>query len=332
MPFSLLRYPGGKFYALRNIVPEIQKINHEEYREPFFGGGAVFFNKDRSSYNWINDKYSELIFFLKFIKNKDKLDLLIEKINSEKTPTKERHSEVREFMPSNDLERSFKFFYLNRTSFSGKMVNPSWGYRPVRSVHPSEWSKKLIYASYLLKGVKITNEDFAEVIRSSTSKEVLMYLDPPYFKANQKGHYIEHFNYYDHIRLKNELENTNHAFIMSYDDSEEIRELYKEFRIIDFDLTYRIENSNPNENKRKKVGEILVTNITKKQLSLFKKDEKKFVLEKIRSPIRYPGSKFGAIKKISANVNLKDHTEYWEPFFGGGGAIFCKTPSKKKYN
>ena len=82
-------------------------------------------------------------------------------------------------------------------------------------------------------------------------------MDPPYFKANQKSHYLEYFKYYDHLRLKNELENTNHKFLLAYDDSEEIRSLYKDFKIIDFDLTYRIENSNPNHNKRKKVKEMI---------------------------------------------------------------------------
>ena len=77
MPFSLLRYPGGKFYALKDILPEIEKIKHEEYREPFFGGGTVFFNKTKSSTNWINDKYAELSFFL-FIRSKN-LRLLIKR-------------------------------------------------------------------------------------------------------------------------------------------------------------------------------------------------------------------------------------------------------------
>ena len=326
MPFSLMRYPGGKFYALKNILPEVNKFNHCEYREPFFGGGTVFFNKDRVNKNWINDKYGDLIFFLKFIKNKNNLEQLLEEINLEKTPSKERHAEVKNLDPKNDLSKAFKFYYLNRTSFSGKMKSPVWGYRPIRSVHPRNWNQKIIEAHKFLKGVKITNYDFSEIIRAE-GNDVLLYLDPPYFKANQKGHYVESFNDYDHLRLQNELINTEHPFFLSYDDSEEIRSLYKDFKILDFELTYRIEDSNPNNNKRKKVNEILITNVGRKQMTFF--DTKKYEFEKNRSPIRYPGSKFQAIKKIKSQVDFTKYNEYWEPFFGGGALFFSKPLSKK---
>ena len=52
---SPLRYPGGKFYALKHIMPYIVCVPHDEYREPFFGGGSVFFAKDKAQYNIIND-------------------------------------------------------------------------------------------------------------------------------------------------------------------------------------------------------------------------------------------------------------------------------------
>ena len=38
----LLRYSGGKFYALKYLNNYIEKIQHDTYIEPFFGGGAVF--------------------------------------------------------------------------------------------------------------------------------------------------------------------------------------------------------------------------------------------------------------------------------------------------
>lgn len=68
---SPLRYPGGKFYALRHIMPYIQCVEHDEYREPFFGGGAVFFAKQKVKYNIINDLESDIMDFYRWIKDED---------------------------------------------------------------------------------------------------------------------------------------------------------------------------------------------------------------------------------------------------------------------
>ena len=58
LPF---RYPGGKHYAINFLRPFWKVIPHDEYREPFVGGGSVFFNKEKVSKNWLNDIDKELI-------------------------------------------------------------------------------------------------------------------------------------------------------------------------------------------------------------------------------------------------------------------------------
>lgn len=42
LPKSPLRYPGGKSRALKQILPHVP-LNISEFREPFVGGGSVFF-------------------------------------------------------------------------------------------------------------------------------------------------------------------------------------------------------------------------------------------------------------------------------------------------
>ena len=72
---SPLRYPGGKFYALRYIMPYIQCVQHDEYREPFFGGGAVFFGKEKVQYNIINDLETDIVEFYRFIQNPEQAEM-----------------------------------------------------------------------------------------------------------------------------------------------------------------------------------------------------------------------------------------------------------------
>ena len=108
VPFSLLRYPGGKYYALKNILKLISDIDHDEYREPFFGGGTVFFNKKPAKTNIINDKYQDLIFFLKFIKIKKNVDDLTKLFEKTETPSKDNHYNIKIDIPNTPLEKAYK--------------------------------------------------------------------------------------------------------------------------------------------------------------------------------------------------------------------------------
>ena len=63
-----LTYYGGKQMLSKIIIPLIPK--HNLYCEPFFGGGAIFFAKEPSNVEVINDTNGELINFYKVVKTK----------------------------------------------------------------------------------------------------------------------------------------------------------------------------------------------------------------------------------------------------------------------
>ena len=65
---SIFRYPGGKTKAIKFIKPFWENLSHEEYREPFVGGGSVFIAKEKVETNWINDLDNDLIAFYEIIK------------------------------------------------------------------------------------------------------------------------------------------------------------------------------------------------------------------------------------------------------------------------
>ena len=203
LPF---RWAGGKYYALK-ILQKFWDIEHDEYREPFLGGGSVFWAKDKVKTNWINDIDSDLVSTLELISDFSKRDILIEMFESEIEATKEKHTYVKNLTPQNDIEKAYKYYYLNRTSFSGKMKNPSWGYLPKRSLPPIRWKERLIPCSKKLQDVKLTNLDFELVINSpaKNNEKVLMFLDPPYYLAKQESHYVMSFKKEDHERLSNVL-------------------------------------------------------------------------------------------------------------------------------
>ncbi|MDG5789450.1 DNA adenine methylase [Evansella sp. AB-P1] len=361
LPF---RYPGGKYYAIKKLQPFLDAVEYDEYREPFFGGGAIFWSKPKSTYNWINDLYEDLVLTLQYISDEENRNELLTLFENEMEATKEKYQEVKNLEPQTLLERVYKFYYLNRTSFSGKMKSPSWGYRPKRSLPPHRWKERIIPCGKKLEGVKITNIDFEDVIKAPPrGNKTLLFLDPPYFKAKQESHYVCSFTHEDHLRLAEVVKDTEHYFFLTYDDCDEIRELYNWAYIYDLNFYYRLDNSRDNENKRKTGNEVVITNYPLfigdsdtvseekqesesmvnsdgEQLSLFStneievKEEKvtfevmkavsNNILEKVSPPLRYPGSKFRALKRIAPFFQNVDHDEFREPFLGGGAVFFGK--------
>lgn len=263
------RYPGGKFYALGLLAPFWQ-TEHDEYREPFLGGGSVFFTKPKAKYNVLNDVDSELIITYQTMQDPVKREILLNKLESE-IASKERWREVFEFKPQNDIEIAYKYFYLNRTSFSGKLTSPAWGYREKRSLPPHRWHERINPCGEKLEGAIIENTDFEEIINlPRKGKSTLMFVDPPYFSPPKKKHYRNGFNYEDHVRLMESLKRTKHKFFLTYDDIPEIREMYKWANINAAEFFYRVDNSQEFNGSRRIGFELIITNYdTQKQLDIF---------------------------------------------------------------
>lgn len=257
-----LRYPGGKHYAIEVLRPFFEK-SHKEYREPFSGGATVFFNKNKVEENWLNDLDHELITFYKVAQDKDLSEKLSLSFDREEEATKERWKEVFNLQPQSEFEIAWKYYFLNRTSFSGKLVSAAWGYRPKRSLPPFRWRERIKPTCEKLQGVKLTNLDFVKVINAPSSfsnDDVLLFVDPPYFLPPKFKHYRHGFDLVDHERLAKALEQTPYNFFLTYDDCPEIRELYKWANIYELKFFYRVQNSNDSSGSRKLGFELIISN------------------------------------------------------------------------
>jgi len=260
--FLPFRWAGGKFYALKILQRFWINIEHNEFREPFLGGGSMFWSKKKVKDNWVNDIDEDLVFLLNYISVPKQKEKLLKLFADEMEASKEVYEKVKNIKPKNGLERAYRYFYLNRTSFSGKMKNPSWGYLPKRSLPPYRWHERINPCSEKIQGVKITNLDFEEVILApamTKGNKVLMFLDPPYYLANQEGYYAKSFKKDDHIRLAKTLKKAKHKFFLTYDDCEEIRDLYSWANIYEINFVYRFDNTNDNDKQRKRRNELVIT-------------------------------------------------------------------------
>jgi len=251
---SPFRYAGGKFYARKLIMEHIPK--HSYYLEPLAGGASLFFAKDKVEKNWLNDIDNDLMNCLTVIRDYPKE--LIHRLKDEKA-TKERHTYYKNvFEPKTELDRAVRWFYLNRTSYSGimNMQNCFWGYGDKYSMRPENWPRNILRTSAKLQGVKLTSSDFEKVI-GEAEDGAFLFVDPPYFNTDQDKFYTHVFKRDDHFRLCNALKKNRKRlkFLLTYDNSPEIWELYNwATKLHEKEWNYTLNRTDDQKNGTKRKG------------------------------------------------------------------------------
>lgn len=228
---SPFRYPGGKFYA-RNKILKLIPVEYTSYIEPFAGGASIFFAKQKSTPTILNDKDSELINC--YLQIRDSVESLIELLNQVKeSPSKELHNYYKNcYVAQNKQEQAFRWFLLNRMSYSGIMKpnNCYWGYGDKYSMRPERWPDLLRQCSEKLQGVELTCQDF-EMVINQAAEGAFLFIDPPYWGGGQRRFYNPPFNKVDHLRLLDTLKKKNSTinFLLTYDNSLELKKYYEEW-------------------------------------------------------------------------------------------------------
>jgi DNA adenine methylase len=237
----LIRYPGGKFYLL-NILYKFFPNNYRSlcYAEPFLGSGKVFFNKDKSKVEAINDKDDYIINAIRVIKYKP--DELKEYLSTFNVSSRSEFNRVKNKLINknfiDDVEKAYCFLYYLNFSFGSFINGFKAGYS--RSIYSGAYSFKIrlidLYKERL-KNVYIENLDFKDFIKLYDSEHTFFYLDPPYYDI--KGLYNYSFEEKNHLDLYNILKNIKGKFLLSYNDCDFIRDTYKDFNIYSFDYFSR---------------------------------------------------------------------------------------------
>ena len=257
---SPLRYPGGKTRA-RKVLGEIVK-NHFDMTEiqnivsPFLGGGSFEFYL-QSTYCLpiiANDKFHPLYTFWDICKNNQ--DDLCIGLREEANITSEQFKHYRDTIMSeqNKLVQAIRFFVINRCSFSGATLSGGFS---------NEASKKRFTKSSIdrvqnldLTHFIIHNQDFEDFILEHANDDSLLFLDPPYYLGNKSHLYGKNGDMheeFDHDRLFKSIVSRRN-WLMTYNDCEYIRDLYKMFTIIEVNWSYGM-------NATKKSSEIVILSV-----------------------------------------------------------------------
>lgn len=184
------KYLGGKrreLKFLRSHFPD--KNSYQTYCEPFFGGGAVFWDIE-PKVAVINDIDKDLMNFLRIVKgngavlNKfvcnfpnNKETFLLFRDDYEEAKKQYCTPDVKD-----DLFKAMRYFYFLRTSFNGYLrynskkgkYNMSYGLsgRPIRPIPEENIS--------LLQTTAIFSKDFRELLEAYDNKSTFFFFDPPY--------------------------------------------------------------------------------------------------------------------------------------------------------
>lgn len=269
MTKPILKWCGGK----RDLVDQItgyfpDKFN--DYYEPFFGGGAVFFGLDRSRYRhaYLSDANWELVNLYRCTR-----DCLayVEMSLFELDPlsvTREKYNAVRWSKPDRVHAQAARTIYLNKLGFNGLyrvrkkdgQFNVPWGKK-------ESWKPDidgLRGASASLRQASIDHCDFMHSIQRAAEGDVV-YLDPPYVPASVTASFVGYtsdgFTIDDQRRVATgfaRLASIGVTVVASNSDVPLVRDLYGSITgatLVSVDVKRRI---NCKGSSRGPVGELLI--------------------------------------------------------------------------
>lgn len=258
-PLSPLRYPGGKFKALSQILPRFPEF--KEYREPFLGGGSVLLETksrfpDRTY--WGNDLNRHLFHFWEV------LQCCPDTFTSILTAQRQYCTDGRRLwdrLHNTDTTKwthfdiAYRYFILNRISFSGAVDCAGYSEDSFQKRFTDSAIARIGTASRVIQGVQLTNLDYQDLV-NTPGEDVFIFLDPPYRSAMSSKLYGRNGDLhtgFDFGKLSETLRGSSHKWLMTIDDCPEIRDLFRWANIEEWSLQYGMGNGSGTAPKGKEL-------------------------------------------------------------------------------
>lgn len=248
-----LSYIGGKNRLAKRVIEIFPE--HLTYVEAFAGGAQVFFRKEPSKVEVLNDldgeivnfyrvcqqHYEELLrYFRHVVVSRTWFDLL--KRSDPATLT--------------DIQRAARYLYLLRNCFASLVRSPVYHRNVIQppSFNLESLPKLIENAHKRLERVQLECAPYEEVIRRFDRQTTLFYLDPPYWGRKLYRHNLGEA---DFEKLAGQLKKIRGKFILSLNDVPEVRRLFRSFHVRGVELHYTSQKA-----AGKRYKEVLITNFT----------------------------------------------------------------------
>ena len=267
---SPLRYPGGKGKFYNNIIKIFNDNNIERpiYCEAFAGGAglALLLLKNNIVDKLIlNDIDKSIYCFWKSILdfNKEFCEMIklvnIDLVEREIQKKIQKDKDILDLTKKSDiLKLGFSTFFLNRVNRSGIIragviggIEQNGNYKIDCRFNKKNLIERIKEINKYKKKIEFYNLDAIDFLKKiEKKKKIFIFFDPPYFNKG-KDLYTNFYSIDDHINLANHISGLKQNWIITYDNTDEIRKIYSDFQIKEFDILYSLE-------KKRKEKEILI--------------------------------------------------------------------------
>lgn len=256
--FSPLRYPGGKS-SIVSMVSDILGHNFStpcHYVEPYAGGGglalALLFT-GKASKIYLNDLDRSIWAVWNSILNES--DAFIDKIKKTDVTIDEWHKQ-RDIQNNKDqysnLEVGFSSFFLNRTNRSGiilkagvigGLLQSNEKYKLGCRFNKDDLIKRIEKIISYKESIYLSNKDaidfMAEIEGQQSINNLCFFIDPPYYEKGASL-YTNYYSKEDHSKISDAIGKLQSKWILTYDNAENIRKLYKHYPSYEFYLNYSL--------------------------------------------------------------------------------------------
>ncbi len=225
-----ISYYGGKQNLTKRILSLIPK--HNLYCEPFVGGAAVFFAKEPSPVEVINDLDGKMVNFYRVCKLQfAKLQKLIQSTPHSRKLHIEAKAILQDDTEKDMVKKAWAVWVQTNMSFSSRIFGGYAYERKTNGVTKTIMNKKNGFTIDIcdrLNLVDIECNDALTVIKSRDTNESFFYVDPPYFNSDM-GHY-KGYSKQDFTNLLDVLSKIKGKFLLSSYPSDILENYKKKYK------------------------------------------------------------------------------------------------------
>ena len=229
---AILKYPGAKWRIADWIIAKFPK--HRVYCEPFFGSGAVFFKKEPSYIETINDVDGNIVNLFEVCRNHpEELAAAVNltpfareefcdcyDLEAEDCIERARRTLVR-FHQSFGTSNSSKNSWRNVQTYGGPRCATMWNYLP----------DVIIECCERLKEAQIEKIDGVELIKRYNNPSTLIYCDPPYLpELRKKNMYAHEMDAEKHEEMLYTIKNSDSMVVVSGYDNDMYNRILHDWR------------------------------------------------------------------------------------------------------